>query len=355
MGIDASDSDRSASDTPSRYRHLVTHIQDAVVEFELVEGEPIIREVNDAFVEVFGYGEAELAGESLNDRIVPAWLADEAKTLDDQTRDGEINYRRVRRETATGLREFLYRGIPYEDETTATDGFAVYTDLTEIIRNERRIQVMNRILRHNLRNKANVIAGNTTRLLEELDEQTGEYTRVAATMERAAHELETLARETADLHTILHDPEVEEGGIDCVPLIERLVREFDRDAPAASVTADLPASMGVHANSHLGLALGSLLDNALTHNPAAAPRVLVRVRKADADGWVDISVEDNGPEIPADERAVVTGDAEITPVRHGRGLGLWLVKWTTELFGGELSFGTSELGGNSVRLRLPER
>ncbi len=44
--------------------------------------------------------------------------------------------------------------------------------------------------------------------------------------------------------------------------------------------------------------------------------------------------------------------AEITPTRHGSGHGLWLVKWTAERFGGGLSFGERDPGGNSVRVRL---
>jgi nitrogen fixation/metabolism regulation signal transduction histidine kinase len=49
---------------------------------------------------------------------------------------------------------------------------------------------------------------------------------------------------------------------------------------------------------------------------------------------------------------VITGEAEITQTHHGRGLGLWLVKWTVERSGGQLSFGESDIGGNCVRLRL---
>ena len=338
-----------------RYRHLVAHIHDAVVEFELVDGEPMIRGVNEAFVDTFGYEESELVGESLNDRIVPAWLTAEAHRLDEQTGDGEINYCRVRRETTNGLREFLYRGIPYEDTTVSTDGFAIYTDLTDIVRNERRIQVMNRILRHNLRNKANIVVANTSRILAELDEQTGERTRVAASIEEAGHELERLAGETSDIQRILASPEVDDSGIDCVPVVRTAVAEYDRNAPTTTFETELPGSMHVYANSHLRAALSSLLDNAVTHNPASEPTVRARVVEADADGWVDIHVEDDGPRIPARERDVITGAVEITPVQHGSGLGLWLVKWTTELFGGELSFGASDLGGNDVRLRLPRR
>lgn len=339
----------------ARYRHLIEHIQDAVVEFELVDGAPVVENVNSAFVDVFGYEPAEIRGDPLNEWIVPDWLSEEARELDRRTSSGEVNYRRVKRETATGLREFLYRGIPYGDSTTGTGGFAVYTDLTELNRNERRLQVMNRVLRHNLRNKANIISAHTARLLGELDTQTAERTRSAVAVENAADDLETLAEEAQIIRNVLSDPDTDDSTTDCVPLIRSVVEEFRRAAPAAVIETDLPASMRVNATSHLGFAIEGLIDNAIQHNPADQPQVQVSVQSADTDGWTDIYVDDDGPRIPATERDVITGAVEITPTQHGSGLGLWLVKWTTELFGGELSFERSDLGGNRVHIRLPRR
>lgn len=338
-----------------RYHHLVEHVQDAVAEFELVDEEPIVRDVNEAFVDSFGYDAEDLEDEPLNGWIVPDWLDEEARTLDERTAAGEINYRRVKRETTGGLREFLYRGIPYEDGGTRTDGFAVYTDLTEITRRERRLQVLNRVLRHNLRNNANVILGHTSQLLDRLEEQTAETASVAATIERAASDLETLTREAADIETVLSRTREEDSAVDCVPLIRAIVEDHRRRSPGAAVETELPDSMEVNADEHLRLAIDSLVENAIEHHHADSPRVRVRVVDDGAEGWARIHVEDDGPMIPADERDVVTGAADITPTRHATGLGLWLVKWTTETFGGELSFATSELGGNDVCIRIPRR
>jgi PAS domain S-box-containing protein len=338
----------------SRYRHLVEHIQDAVVEFDLQDDEPIIEDVNEAFVDVFGYDSDNLLGESLNDWIVPEWLREEARELDRRTASGEINYKRVKRETATGLREFLYRSIPYEGEAGGVSGFAVYTDLSTITRKERRLQVMNRVLRHNLRNSTNIIVAHTTRLLDELDEQTAETTEAAAAVERAASQLETLTQEVTDVRRVLSAPESEVPGIDCIPLLQRIAQQHRRQSPQADIDTVLPESLPVNANEDLELAIDQLVDNAVKHNPATTPRVRVRATDASASGWATICVEDDGPEIPVREREVITGDAEITATQHGTGLGLWLVKWTTDLFGGDLSFSTSDLGGNSVRMRLPK-
>ena len=348
-----------------RYRHLIEHVQDAVVEFALVDGDPVVRDVNRAFVDVFGYDAAEIHDEPLNEWVVPEWKLAEAKGLDANTASGEVNYRQVTRETATGLREFLYRGVPYAageaDGDTPDGGFAVYTDLTEVSRNERRLEVLNRVLRHNLRNNANVVAGHTTRLLAELDDQGGETTDVAATIERAAHELERLAEEAGHIRRVLEHPTDEAADIDLEPMVRSVADDYRERTPSADIEVDASDAGPVMADSRLRYAVDSLVDNAIEHNPSPEPRVRIRLGDAERDPnaasgeWVAIHVEDDGPRIPADERDVIRDGSEITPIHHGSGLGLWLAELTVETFGGELSFAGSGLGGNDVSVRLRRR
>lgn len=347
-------SDGSSDETAAEhYRHLVEHLHDAVVEFTLVDGEPIVDSVNDAFVDIFGYDRTTLHGESLNKWIVPDWLADEATKLDVRTSTGEINYRRVKRETTSGLREFLYRGIPYEDDADRIKGFAVYTDLTEINRNKRRLEVMNRVLRHNLRNSANIISAHMTRLLEQCSTRDDGTVDTAATVEAAAHNLEQLAQEAEDIRSILTDAAPDDATVDCVPLLQQLAKDYRQSTPSARITTALPQTLELQADRRLRSAIESLVDNAIEHNPADTPKVRIRATATDAPGWALIAIEDNGPRIPESERTVITDEEAITPTQHGSGLGLWLVKWTVELLGGEISFDSSDLGGNSVRIRLP--
>jgi PAS domain S-box-containing protein len=335
----------------ARWRHLIEHIQDAVVEFELVDGVPTVRSVNRAFVDVFGYDRAAVEGQPLNDHIVPRWLTDEAAALDARTASGEVNYRQVKRETADGLREFLYRGIPYDIDGTRTDGFAVYTDLTEVHSYERQFDVLNRLLRHNLRTQTNVILGHTTRLVEELADGDGEPMAAAARIEAAAEDLRALTREATHIRKVLRETVPSDAVLDCASLVERIGADYRR-ATAAAVTVERPGTAPVRATSHLRTALDALVDNAIRHNPADTPRVGLRVEPIAGGDWVDIHVDDDGPHIPATERAVVEDHAETTPVNHGTGLGLWLAKLTTESFGGDLSIDRSPWDGNRVTLRL---
>jgi len=375
MARETVDGGAGGSAATDRYRHLIEHVQDAVVEFDLVDGEPIVTDVNRAFVDVFGYDADEIRGESLNQWVVPDWKIAEAKGLDANTASGEVNYQQVTRETTTGLREFLYRGIPYaggeggEGSDDGLDGgsgdldggFAVYTDLTEVSRNERRLEVLNRVLRHNLRNNANVVAGHTTRLLAELDEQSGETTDMAATIERAAHELEQLAEEAGHIRRVLEHPTDEATDIDPESVVRSVVDDHRRRAPSAAIEIEVADAGMVMADSRLRYAIDSLVDNAIEHNPRSNPGVRVTIEEAEdtpdagSGEWLAIRVADDGPRIPADERDVILDRSEITPTHHGSGLGLWLTELTVETFGGELSFGTSDLGGNDVSIRLRRR
>jgi PAS domain S-box-containing protein len=140
--MDGSDSGAADAGNPEvRYRHLIENIQDAVVEFDFVDGEPVVRNVNDAFEETFGYALEEIRGESLNARIIPDGEEAEAREIDKRTEDGETTSQQLTRETATGTREFLHRSVPYDD-ASPVDGIAVYTDITERKRAEQKRKLL---------------------------------------------------------------------------------------------------------------------------------------------------------------------------------------------------------------------
>ena len=80
--------------------------------------------------------------------------------------------------------------------------------------------------------------------------------------------------------------------------------------------------------------------------------VTVTVTSGSRPGWLVIAVADEGPGIPPDERTTLEGDTE-TPLRHGSGLGTWLVRFVVEQFGGWAGVEDREAGGSVVELHLP--
>ena len=113
----------------TQFGQLLHQIDDAVVKFEIEDGEPMIVDANHAFRDLFSPDMKRVIGLPLNDLIVPAGREAEAKQFDERTADGKSNVAFVNRAAVDGEKTFLYRGIPYGDQ----QGIAIYTDVTEKI------------------------------------------------------------------------------------------------------------------------------------------------------------------------------------------------------------------------------
>ena len=224
-----------------------------------------------------------------------------------------------------------------------------YRNVTDRHRYEERLKVANRVLRHNLRNRMNVIIGWAEELREHDDPEVataGErITTTAVDLVELGSQVRLLV-ETADDVGDTTERVVLRDHLE--PLLDRL-RESH---PQVVVETDLPstATAVVPSAKLLVIAVENLLENAVEHNDAERPWVRLGV---DDDGeHTRIRVTDNGPGIPDAERAVLRRGSE-TPLEHGSGLGFWLVHWTVTAAGGEVSFGGDGVDGAVVTLTLP--
>ncbi|WP_058827128.1 PAS domain-containing sensor histidine kinase [Haloferax sp. Q22] len=329
-----------------RFDHLFDLVDDAVIEFEIVGVEPIIRSVNPGFEAVFGYDAAEVRGESLNDFIVPPNADDEAVDFDQRTADGKANHAIVTRQTAWGRREFLYRGIPYSRGDGRQYGFSIYSDITSQRRAREHLQVLQRVLRHNLRNEMNVVLG----MAEEIREATADP-RVDHAAARIADHTETLLRVSEKARTaaaVLDDQRPDEV-VDATATVHAVVESRRTRYPAATFDLDLPPSLPVSVGPKLAQALANVVENALEHT---SEDVTVRIEAKRCENDATIRVSDDGDGIPEIEWAAVFGDEDITQLSHGSGLGLWVVKWVVESAGGRVDYDRRD-GWSTVRLTLP--
>ena len=110
----------------TQFSQVLHAVDDAVVEFEIENDEPIIVDANHAFRDIFSPDMKRVIGLPLNELIVPADKQAEAQQFDERTADGRTNVAFVERTTTDGEKTFLYRGIPTGDKR----GFAIYTDVT---------------------------------------------------------------------------------------------------------------------------------------------------------------------------------------------------------------------------------
>lgn len=215
-----------------------------------------------------------------------------------------------------------------------------FHDIGEHLRQHQRLEVLNRVLRHNIRTETNLISGYA-------DVMEGDNGLAAAIQEHAGRidELGEKAREIADIFERDVEP-AEAAPLD--DLLSRAVTTVRGEHPGISIDYEPPED--VHVSRVLAPVFSNVVENAAEHNTNADPRVRVR---AEVDGdVVRITVADNGPDIDEYERSVLEQGQE-TPLEHGSGLGLWLVKWGTGIAGGEVAFDENCPTGSIVTVEVP--
>jgi PAS domain S-box-containing protein len=125
--------------------------------------------------------------------------------------------------------------------------------------------------------------------------------------------------------------------------------DADDDEPVSTVSVSYSRDTQAFTHPEIDYAIAELVENALEH-AESTPRV--RIEVTETEELVEVSIRDNCPPIPTEERYVITDRWEMDDLRHTGGMGLWLVYWVAKRSGGDLSFDTHP-DGNVVTLAVP--
>jgi len=231
---------------------------------------------------------------------------------------------------------------------------AIQSDVTTRRLREQQLDVLNRVLRHNIRNGMNVIIGRASCLTNDIESESTETH--AEVIETKANALASVGDKVSAVRSLLDEGYSEDSTLDAGWLVSTVAEDYREQYPEATIrTQTAAADATITADERLDVALGELIENAVVHNDQAEPTVTITVDPAtQSDGeWVDIVVADNGPGIPAHEQVMIESERE-TQLEHGSGMALWIVYWTASLFGGEILIENRSPRGARVTLRLPQ-
>jgi|GEM_PF-206328 len=293
-------------------------------------------------------------------------------------------------------REYDHR-VDLSGSTEWSEIGASVNRLTETLaRREQMLLVLNRLLRHNLRNSLNVIVGRTDLIdASGAADRDGDH---AAEIRSAAEELLHLSGRARKTEALITDDRTGVGTpVDVAEIVRERVATFRTNHPDAAVQIEAPETVRASIGSELATVVDELLANTVDH---AGPAPTVRVSVASVDGcvgdetalqsnairwnWstrdaassdaaertgepaepdrederiaanadvVELRVSDDGPGVPPEERAVLSGEREIDPLHHTGGLGLWLTDWIVSQAGGTVDIACD--GGTTVIVRVP--
>lgn len=255
-------------------------------------------------------------------------------------------------ETPRGTREFVVRESCIRESGGQSVGTAyLLRDTTDEQTHEQQLAVLNRVLRHNLRNDLDSIRGfaEPVRTGKTTPDETLEF---GERIQKKATEVVELGSMIGHAEEILAWEMQTQEHTDVVGLA-REVAEDEHDGGLAGRVeiSATPQTVAVRTNPDvLRAVLAELVENGLKHAAVDAPTVTIEVQRADEH--VVVTVSDQQPAIPEHEREVLLAGEE-TPLRHGSGVGLWVVYWGVQRLGGTISFAENADGGSDVILSIP--
>ncbi|MFB6121456.1 MAG: histidine kinase N-terminal 7TM domain-containing protein [Halobacteriaceae archaeon] len=222
----------------------------------------------------------------------------------------------------------------------------VLRDVTDRHYRRQQLSVLNRALRHNIRNEVSVIEGFAD--LYRSGDVDGD--RLASVTASHAGKVLDMAEKARTAETVLSAADANRDPVAVGETVRSAVEDVAAAFPDVTVEMTEAPAERVQCRWLLGPVVENLVENGAEHNTAADPWVRIAA-SADAD-TVTVTVSDNGPGIPKMEADVVRDRGE-TPTHHGQGIGLWLVAWGVDRMGGEVSFERASEGGTVVTVTMP--
>ena len=245
-----------------------------------------------------------------------------------------------------GKAERLEGDFPSEMQPVAEELNLLIDANTEVI-NRARTQVGN--LAHALKTPLSVLTNEAQSTKSAFAEKVSEQTQV---MRDQVNLYLDRARRAARAQTLGSATDVE-------PVLTSLGRTIMRINQDRGVKIDVTVASGLKFRGEiqdLEEMTGNLIDNAAKWS-AQAVKVSAAPVIDPLDGarnWLLITVDDDGPGLPADKRAdAVKRGRRLDESKPGSGLGLSIVTETAGMYGGTVVLDDAEIGGLRVLLRLP--
>ena len=296
------------------------------------DDEPLIY-ANEAFEEITGYPTGEVLGR--NCRFLQGPDTDEEPVAElrraiEDSRPVVVELLNYRKDGTPFWNRVEV--VPVRDETGEVTHFlGLQRDVTGRREREERLAVLDRALRHNIRNRMNVIRTRAELLHEEYGDDSIE------TIIEAADDLIALSEQVREFQSLVSAQDQDLEPRDLVPVLEAAVADLRERHPDATVRLDCPEEAVADVHATLPGALRQLLEFAASRRrftDVSAPDLTVRVT-AD-EGSVRIELLDHAGTIPRDDLEAIGRGSE-TPLQHSRGLELWLVRWAVLTSDGSLS------------------
>jgi len=321
------------------------------------EDEPLV-EVNDAFTRLTGYTAEETLGRNCRflqgedtddekvDRMREAIDANEPVqvTLRNYRKDGTMFWNEVTLAPLHDAEGEPSYYVGFQQDATARKEYEL-----ELETQRDDLDLLNEMVRHDIRNDLQLVQGHADLLREHVDEAGHEH--LDTVLESAADAV-ALTQTAGELAETMLTTEPETQRVPLVPTLTEEVESLRESYPEAvvDVVEPLPA-VQVTADEMLDSVFRNVLRNAVQHNDKAVPEVTVSATRE--NGRVEVRIADNGPGIPDERKPSVFGKGQKGLDSEGTGIGTYLVKTLVNRYGGDVWVEDNDPEGAVFVVSLP--
>lgn len=215
---------------------------------------------------------------------------------------------------------------------------------SEIERYANRLEVLNRMLRHEVLNAVTVIRGYASEISEPDSNAVG-------IIQRRADEIETTVEDVRHLTEKPSGRGHADFNTDLVTALTTAIDTVHDQYPDAAISVEpLPQALPVRADRHLQKVFTHLLENAIVHATTDEPTVDITVSVTESSARVSIS--DEGPGLPDSQQGLLEAGAISEYDDVSSGFGLNIVRLLIERYRGTIETSRSE-GESTITVVLP--
>ena len=315
------------SSTAQRYQAAFEHAFDAIA---IADDDGRYIEVNESFAELFGLPRAELIGRRISEFAPEDYDFEEAwRKFQASDRERDI-FPLVR---ADGERRLVeYAATP---NIIPGEHLSILRDVTERENRQQTIteqrdgmELLNQLVRHDIRNDLTVTAGYLELLDEQIDDTDAGHLAKAKASVESAIAVTDQARVMAE--AMLRDEDQLEP-VDLVSVLESQSEDIKAAYPNVTIDIERPQEDStVLADNLIPSLFDNILTNAVIHNDKE-PRIAISFEH-DND-TVTVHIADNGPGIPDDRKESIFARQD-RPDSDRATLGLYLVQTLVERYDG---------------------
>jgi PAS domain S-box-containing protein len=342
-----------------KYQNLIETAPDAIFLVDMSSGE--VLEINEQALDLLGYDREEILERPVESLHPEEYIDQYVAKFGEAVSQGSVQFSKF----SDGQQVYLVNKsgdrIPVDINATVVESqegpvlLGIARDITSLKQYEDEISqlagelaVVNRIVRHDIRNDMSVILAWVQQLKAELDESRQETLDLLLRRTKAVVQLTDTVKDYVEM--LEDDTNIQFESVLLPEIIEQEATATRQAYDSVSIDIGQIPATPVLANSMLVSVFRNLFHNAVQHNDKAVPEITVTGEETEQT--VIVNVADNGPGIPDTQKQELFGKGDKGLESSGTGIGLYLVNELTDRFGGNVAVRDNEPEGTIFSLEL---